>query len=60
MQVTDYFLGSITFAVGSVAYTVDALYYQAPRNRLVIFGCAMFNVGCAFFLKDAIVLMIRQ
>lgn len=60
MQVTDYFLGSVAFALGCAAYTMDALYYQSPQSRLIIFGCVMFDVGCVFFIKDATVLMIRQ
>ena len=49
----NYLLGSTSFSLGCIAFTVDAL-KTAPRNRILITGCLLFDLGCVFFMNDAI------
>lgn len=47
-----YAAGVYAFTLGCVAFSVDAVRTR-PLNRWYLFGCIMFDAGCAFFLADA-------
>tara|TARA_R110002074_G_scaffold377777_1_gene555366 strand:- start:405 stop:575 length:171 start_codon:yes stop_codon:yes gene_type:complete len=49
----DYFLGSITFMLGCLLFTADAL-QQKPVSKPLVVGCVLFDLGCVFFIKDSL------
>lgn len=49
----DYFLGSSTFMLGCICFTVDAI-KQRPISKPLVTGCLLFDVGCIFFIKDSL------
>ena len=49
----DYFLGSTTFMLGCISFTIDAI-KQKPINKAILAGCLLFDLGCVFFIKDSL------
>ncbi len=49
----DYLAGSVTFGLGCILFTIDALKTK-PIKKPLLAGCLLFNLGCGFFIKDAI------
>ena len=51
IKITDYFLGSTAFTAGCLFFTYDAI---RTKNKVLIAGCLLFDVGCAFFISDSL------
>lgn len=51
IKATDYFLGSTAFTAGCICFTIDAI---RSKNRLLIAGCLLFDLGCIFFISDSL------
>ena len=49
----DYFLGSISFTMGCILFTLDAI-KQKPISKTLVAGCLLFDIGCIFFMKDSL------
>lgn len=49
----EYFLGSSTFMMGCIFFTVDAI-KQRPISKPLLAGCILFDLGCLFFIKDSL------
>jgi hypothetical protein len=49
----DYFLGSTSFMLGCISYTIDAI-RQDNINFYILSGCILFDIGCIFFIKDSL------
>ena len=48
-----YALGVYAFSAGCACFTVDAVTTR-PLNKSYLSGCLLFDLGCVFFLLDAL------
>lgn len=46
----EYQKGTISFGVGCIIFTYDA--YKL-KNRRLLLGCILFDIGSYYFMKDA-------